>query len=43
VGGFFRLRFSKPVVGPIALGKHAHFGMGLFEREDEPAPPVPTI
>lgn len=32
VGGFFKLTFPRPVAGPIALGKHAHFGMGLFER-----------
>jgi len=32
LGGFFRLEFPAPVPGPIALGKHAHFGMGLFEH-----------
>jgi len=32
-GGFFRLRFASEVEGPISLGKHAHFGMGLFGRE----------
>lgn len=31
-GGFFKLTFSNPVQGPVALGKHAHFGMGLFQR-----------
>lgn len=29
-GGFFRLIFPKPVRGPLSLGKHAHFGLGLF-------------
>jgi CRISPR-associated protein Csb2 len=29
--GFFRLRFAKPVSGPIALGHSCHFGLGLFE------------
>jgi CRISPR-associated protein Csb2 len=33
-GGFFRVKFPRPVSGPIALGKHAHFGMGLFERAE---------
>ena len=28
--GFFRITFDSPVVGPIALGHSAHFGMGLF-------------
>jgi CRISPR-associated protein Csb2 len=37
-GGFFRLRFSAAVEGPIALGYGAHFGLGLFRRaEDEGA------
>jgi CRISPR-associated protein Csb2 len=31
-GGAFRLTFSEPVSGPIALGKHAHFGLGLFRN-----------
>lgn len=26
----FDLEFSKPVEGPIALGRNSHFGMGLF-------------
>jgi CRISPR-associated protein Csb2 len=36
-GGFFRLTFEYPVSGPIALGRSAHFGLGLFvaERSDE--------
>lgn len=29
-GGFFRLRFTGAVQGPIALGWGAHFGLGLF-------------
>lgn len=32
VGAFLRLTFEQPTAGPFALGKHAHFGMGLFER-----------
>ena len=28
--GAFRLRFSHPVPGPIALGRSCHFGLGLF-------------
>jgi CRISPR-associated protein Csb2 len=28
--GFFRLEFSRPVLGPLALGHSSHFGMGLF-------------
>jgi CRISPR-associated protein Csb2 len=31
-GGFFRLSFPRPTAGPLSIGKHAHFGMGLFER-----------
>jgi CRISPR-associated protein Csb2 len=36
-GGFFRLTFEHPVSGPIALGRSAHFGLGLFvaEQADE--------
>jgi len=26
----FELEFAEPVAGPIALGRHCHFGMGLF-------------
>ena len=33
-GGFFRLTFEQDVEGPIALGWGAHFGLGLFCRED---------
>lgn len=29
-GNGFRLTFSEPVTGPIALGYGAHFGLGLF-------------
>ncbi len=28
--GAFRIRFPHPVPGPIVLGLHSHFGMGLF-------------
>jgi CRISPR-associated protein Csb2 len=28
--GMFRLRFPRPVSGPIALGYSCHFGLGLF-------------
>ena len=31
--GLFRLRFPKPVAGPIALGHSCHFGLGLFLPE----------
>ncbi|MGI6666824.1 MAG: type I-G CRISPR-associated protein Csb2 [Bacillota bacterium] len=30
VGGGFRIRFSTPTRGPIALGYGAHYGLGLF-------------
>jgi CRISPR-associated protein Csb2 len=30
----FRIEFSEPVQGPIAVGYGAHFGMGLFIPED---------
>ncbi|MBF0561783.1 MAG: type I-U CRISPR-associated protein Cas5/Cas6 [Alphaproteobacteria bacterium] len=33
-GGFFRLTFEQDVEGPIALGWGAHFGLGLFRRDD---------
>lgn len=29
----YRLRFSKPIMGPIALGYGCHFGLGLFVAE----------
>ena len=29
-GYWFRITFSKPVSGPIALGHSSHFGLGLF-------------
>jgi CRISPR-associated protein Csb2 len=32
-GGFFRLVFPRAVCGPISLGKHAHFGLGLFKPD----------
>ena len=31
----FRVAFSQPVQGPVAVGYGAHFGMGLFVPEDE--------
>ena len=31
----FRIEFSEPVQGPIAVGYGAHFGMGLFVPEDD--------
>ncbi len=31
----FRIVFSQPVQGPVAVGYGAHFGMGLFVPEDE--------
>ena len=33
IGYGFRLVFSEPVTGPIALGYGAHFGLGLFVPE----------
>lgn len=30
--GCFRLRFSKPTTGPVAVGYGAHFGLGRFEN-----------
>lgn len=30
LAGAFRIKFSRPVAGPIALGHSSHFGMGLF-------------
>src|SRR5690606_16018485 len=29
----FRITFTEPVAGPIALGYGAHFGLGLFRPE----------
>lgn len=34
-GSFVRLQFPAPVAGPIALGRSAHFGLGLFVAEKE--------
>lgn len=31
----FELEFDEPVRGPIALGRHCHFGMGLFLSCDD--------
>ncbi|HTT78347.1 MAG TPA: type I-U CRISPR-associated protein Csb2 [Stellaceae bacterium] len=33
-GSFLKLRFSRQVMGPIALGRAAHFGLGLFVAEE---------
>jgi len=33
-GGFWRLQFTQPVPGPLALGFGCHFGLGLFESVD---------
>lgn len=33
--GAFRIEFSVKVPGPIVLGRHAHFGMGLFLTADK--------
>jgi CRISPR-associated protein Csb2 len=33
IGYGFRIKFSEPVAGPIALGYGAHFGLGLFVPE----------
>ena len=30
---YLRLRFAKPVTGPLALGHLSHFGLGLFHPE----------
>jgi CRISPR-associated protein Csb2 len=32
--GFYRLRFSAPIPGPLSLGYASHFGLGLFGAED---------
>ncbi len=34
-GSPLRLRFAKPVQGPICLGYGSHFGLGLFRAVDE--------
>ncbi len=31
-GAFLKLSLPVELAGPIALGKHAHFGLGLFRR-----------
>jgi len=33
--GAFRIEFEEPVLGPLCLGLHSHFGMGLFAPEKE--------
>lgn len=37
-GFALRLRFDRPVHGPICLGYASHFGLGLFVVDDLPAP-----
>lgn len=32
-GSFWRIEFPEPVIGPIALGAEAHYGLGLFRPE----------
>ncbi|MBK8211898.1 MAG: type I-U CRISPR-associated protein Cas5/Cas6 [Rhodospirillales bacterium] len=34
-GGFFKLTFSQPVAGPIAIGWGCHFALGLFRADGE--------
>jgi len=41
LAGAFRLIFSRPVAGPIALGHSSHFGLGLFMPEMESKPVGP--
>lgn len=36
LGSFWRLTFSEPVQGPLALGFGCHFGLGLFA-------PIPKV
>lgn len=31
----FRVEFSEPLAGPLAIGKHCHFGLGLFRPAPE--------
>lgn len=31
--GAYRIRFNRPIRGPICLGNHCHFGLGLFLPE----------
>lgn len=31
-----RLRFSEPIIGPLALGAYSHFGLGLFTPDRHP-------
>lgn len=33
-GSFWRLTFSKPITGPLALGFGCHYGLGLFQATD---------
>lgn len=34
LAGAFRVSFSRPVAGPVAVGHSSHFGLGLFMPED---------
>ena len=38
--GYFRVEFSGPVSGPLALGHNSHFGMGLFVPAGETPGPA---
>jgi CRISPR-associated protein Csb2 len=38
----FRLQFSAPVIGPLALGYASHFGMGQFVAAEGEQPRIPT-
>lgn len=38
-GGYFRVRFTRPVHGPVVAGHNAHYGMGLFLPAAEMNPP----
>lgn len=38
--GYFRIEFSRPMSGPLALGHNSHFGMGLFVPAGETPGPA---
>ena len=35
MGYYVRLSFAKPVIGPVALGYAAHFGLGAMRPQRE--------
>jgi CRISPR-associated protein Csb2 len=35
-GSFWRMRFARPVAGPMSLGFGCHFGLGLFRPAEAP-------